>query len=736
MSLYAWTLVPLLLIHLWFFELSKGVFRFQLLLDVILAVVVGPALVVGGDLNPVSCLKGNTPFRHVEWSEDTGFQPTQGDLVYQIHPWLEETGRHIRRGEFPRIQPGVGAGLPLLANGQTGLWAPVMLPVWLHGPERGTTIMSFWKLELAGLGAFLLFSGAWRLRWAAAAAGGIAWAGTPYLIGWLIVPLSWIVVSLPWFWWGVWWVMRKRAPRWGPWALGVGFGWLIGCGLNPQTAVVVCGSAFIAAICFHSGRWARVLVLAAVAVPVALVLSWPTLGYIKASSRAEIGAGGAANRERMPWSMQRDLVRQVAVPASMGHPGRVDWRPAYPHAPGAAGVGGVVLALLASGRIRRRYRRIALAAGISFGLGLILLVRIPPLDTLLVKVPPLDQMTVPRFAILIPWGLIVVAGLSLDGALRGQVHSRIFRLVPALLVAAFALWAAPWSLAPADIGLVLLSLAMAVIVGLFRGWRFVPALVAAELALLAIGINPVASAADRLPKPPLVDRLIELEAGNPCRIVGVERAFAPNLAPRYILRDLRAFDPLRPAPFARLMGVMGEPTTILGGPLKRAPAGLCGAWGVGLAVTPPGRELAGWQKEYSDRDGTIWSNPLLQPEVRVVGQVHEEPADPLTLLEVVGVLDFATTALVGSGAAMVEAATVDLELRNRTPAQVDASVECDGPCLVVVAQPWAPGWRVTMDGEGIPLVRTNIAGLGAVAPAGRHRVEFSYRPWSWRSGVP
>ena len=99
-------------------------------------------------------------------------------------------------------------------------------------------------------------------------------------------------------------------------------------------------------------------------------------------------------------------------------------------------------------------------------------------------------------------------------------------------------------------------------------------------------------------------------------------------------------------------------------------------------------------------------------------------------------MDFANTALVGRGAADVEAANVGLELWKRTPTSIEASVECDGPCLVVVAQPWAPGWRAKVDREDVPLVRTNIAGLGAVAPAGRHYVEFSYRPWSWRSGVP
>jgi len=363
-------------------------------------------------------------------------------------------------------------------------------------------------------------------------------------------------------------------------------------------------------------------------------------------------------------------------------------------------------------------------------------VRIPPLDTLLVQLPPLDQMTLPRFGSLIPWGLIVLGVLAFDGALRGRVRTVAIRLAPSVLVTAFALWAAPWSLAPVDFALVVLSVAMAMTVGLLRRWRVVPGLVAAELALLAVGINPVASASDRMPKPPLVERLIELEAENSCRIAGIEGAFAPNLPSRYGLRDLRGFDPVRPVSFARLMQALGEPATVLGGPLKRLPPGLCGAWGVGLAISPPGRELPGWQKTYSDRDGTIWSNPLLLPEVRVVGQVREEPDDPLALLEIVRVLDFANTALVGSGAVDVKADSVGLELQNRTPTSIEALVECDGPCLVVVAQPWAPGWRATVDGEDVSLVRTNIAGLGAVAPAGGHSVEFSYHPWSWRSEVP
>ena len=736
MSLYLWTLPPLVLLHLWMFSRSRDLLRFQILLDVVLTVVMGPALIGASDLNPIKTIKGSPPFQHVEWSATTGFQPTQGDLVYQFHPWWEETGNQLRRGEIPGIQPGVGAGLPLMSNGQTGLWAPVMLPVWLHGPERGTTIMAFWKIEVAGLGAFLLFLNVLRLRWVAAAVGGIAWAGTPYLVAWLLVPLAWVTAILPLAWWAAWWAGRHRAPRWGVVAAGAFFGWLMGSGLHPETASIVCGSALLAAVCLHPGRCWRVVVIAGVAGVVALALSWPTVGYITASSRADLGAHGEANREGLPWSIQRDLGRQIVVPAAMGQPGRGDWHPAYPYAPGAAGVGGAMLALLACGRLRRRYRQIAVAAGASTVLGLVLLLRIPPLDALLVRIPPLDQMTVPRFGVLIPWGLIVLGVLALDGALRGHVRPVAVRMVPAFFVVATALWSVPWTLKPIGFILVVLTILMTVVVGILRTFRFAPGLVVAELALLAIGINPVASVADRMPRPPLVERLIELDADTPGRIVGIGRSFSPNLASRYGLRDLRASDPLRPVPFAKLMGVLGEPATILGGPLQRGPAGLCGAWGVGLAVTPPGRKLPDWNKEYSDRDGTIWSNPLLLPEVRVVGRVFEEPEDPVTLLEVVEVMDFANTALAGNGASDVDASVVSLELWTRTPTSVEASVECDGPCLVVVAQPWAPGWRATVDGGDVPLVRSNIAGLGAVAPAGRHNVEFSYRPWSWRSGVP
>ena len=81
--------------------------------------------------------------------------------------------------------------------------------------------------------------------------------------------------------------------------------------------------------------------VALVAGAVVMVLAWPTLGYISASSRVVIVGKERPNRDGLPVSIKKDLIRQIAVPAAMGHPGRGDWKPDYPHAPGAAGVGRV-----------------------------------------------------------------------------------------------------------------------------------------------------------------------------------------------------------------------------------------------------------------------------------------------------------------------------------------------------------------------------------------------------------
>ncbi|RPI11527.1 MAG: hypothetical protein EHM71_00635 [Zetaproteobacteria bacterium] len=55
--------------------------------------------------------------------------------------------------------------------------------------------------------------------------------------------------------------------------------------------------------------------------------------------------------------------------------------------------------------------------------------------------------------------------------------------------------------------------------------------------------------------------------------------------------------------------------------------------------------------------------------------------------------------------------------------------------LLVISEVWHPGWTATLDGRDLPLIRANLALLGAWIPPGRHRLVLQFRPLHWRIGL-
>jgi hypothetical protein len=55
--------------------------------------------------------------------------------------------------------------------------------------------------------------------------------------------------------------------------------------------------------------------------------------------------------------------------------------------------------------------------------------------------------------------------------------------------------------------------------------------------------------------------------------------------------------------------------------------------------------------------------------------------------------------------------------------------------LLATTDPYYPGWSAWIDGVRTPLIRVNYAFRGVVVPPGKHRVEFRYRPMTFRAGV-
>lgn len=89
------------------------------------------------------------------------------------------------------------------------------------------------------------------------------------------------------------------------------------------------------------------------------------------------------------------------------------------------------------------------------------------------------------------------------------------------------------------------------------------------------------------------------------------------------------------------------------------------------------------------------------------------------------------SAQLGHVRSAVASGTLDTYESQFVRGAVDARV----PSLVVLNDTAYPGWVASVDGRETPIVTTNYMFRGIVVPAGRHVVEFRYRPNSFRTGL-
>jgi hypothetical protein len=68
------------------------------------------------------------------------------------------------------------------------------------------------------------------------------------------------------------------------------------------------------------------------------------------------------------------------------------------------------------------------------------------------------------------------------------------------------------------------------------------------------------------------------------------------------------------------------------------------------------------------------------------------------------------------------------------PQRVELEVTLQQPGLVVLADVYYPGWRLTIDGAEAPIYRANLLMRGALVPAGKHHLVYTYHPASFYLG--
>jgi hypothetical protein len=70
-----------------------------------------------------------------------------------------------------------------------------------------------------------------------------------------------------------------------------------------------------------------------------------------------------------------------------------------------------------------------------------------------------------------------------------------------------------------------------------------------------------------------------------------------------------------------------------------------------------------------------------------------------------------------------------------TPERAVIQVEAHQAGYLVLTDTFYPGWRATVNGKGVPILRADPYFRAVRVEAGQHRVEFIYQPLSLRLGM-
>jgi hypothetical protein len=88
-----------------------------------------------------------------------------------------------------------------------------------------------------------------------------------------------------------------------------------------------------------------------------------------------------------------------------------------------------------------------------------------------------------------------------------------------------------------------------------------------------------------------------------------------------------------------------------------------------------------------------------------------------------------------SGSPPLSGEKVSVVTAESNPQRTVLDVNLVLPGVVILAEVYYPGWKLTIDGQAAPILRANRAMRGAAVPKGSHRLVYSYEPPSFRIGA-
>jgi len=695
------------------------------------------------------------------------------DPVQVFYPWLDFAAREVRAGRLPTWNPYAYCGSPFLANMQSAVYSPFTALYYLWPDPRALAWIQLGKALVAGLGAFGFLRAVGLGRWPSVV-GGWCFPLAGFLTVWLNYPLSAAAAWLPAGMWSVAALLRR--PRgWGGPGLAAVVGLMLVSGHLETTAHVLLGMGLFGLgswlVASRGRAWKPEAVRVAGAATLALALGlglgaaqvFPTLDYVRSSHRLQLRQKFQIERDYADQTLRWEALR-LAFPL-LGGTEQAGSRPLTRtglHESGANGSVGITLLLLVPIGLAVGWRSpetwLWLFVAAWFAAPMF---RIPGLrwwD----HVPPFHLAANSRALLLTGWAALVLGLRGLD-ALRDRPPGRARAVLVSAGLAALVLagllaaWldplafrrsvppmAWPWfrdhlaqSAAVAALGLA----------GLLT-WLLVPAgrtvaqvglglLAFGELLATANGLNPQVDPATFYPESPLC-RSLAVRAGDG-RICGLWGALPPNLPMIYRLRDVRGYDAVDPDPYLELLlAIRGHfgPTHALTWQLACGPSPVLDMLGVRYFITPMPRAEFGRSPEIL-AGRYVYANPRALPRAFIPRRASIVPSggDRLRRLTDPSFDPRAEVLLTTAPRLPERPMGGSASIVSEGAGEVVVAADSPAEAVVVLADAWALGWSVRVDGVPADVLQANHALRAVLVGPGPHRIVWSYRPKSVTWGI-
>lgn len=152
-----------------------------------------------------------------------------------------------------------------------------------------------------------------------------------------------------------------------------------------------------------------------------------------------------------------------------------------------------------------------------------------------------------------------------------------------------------------------------------------------------------------------------------------------------------------------------------------------------------GLPLPGYEEVFKGEEGIVYENQNVLPKAFFVDSLvtTQSPQEAFNYL-MPGQIDFSTTAVVETSDPVSSApdTTSFVEVTKYTGPDMTIKVERSKPGFLVLSEIYYPaGWTAVLDGEEIPIYKTNYFLRGMEIPAGEHTLELHFMPDSYQLGV-